>query len=211
MIQIKTFLTLPFIITALLLLGCASKPPTQVRESQFFYTYSKLQLLDLDQMNEVIQGKLENYKSTDNAEFLLDAIKICFSRPDGDSLVEKLIDKIRFSTDSGENWEKAVETLTLRAIDELKIQTAAPVDQVTYLILLDNLISEFKPEFIRQYQRPGFETRLIEKIAAAKIEVSPLAVSEIRLNLMTSVSSPSHLAQFLINEKNIKLKAKPKN
>ena len=209
MTKSATFLTLISATIALVFFGCASNPPVQVSKSRLVYTYAKLQLLDLDQMQELIQGKMNKYLETTNKEFLMDAIRICLSRPDGDSLVEKTFDSIRFRANDTENWEAAVASLTQWAISELKSESTAAVDQVTYLILLENLLAEIKKDFINQYKSPRFETRLFEKIAAANIVVSLAAKNESSLNLMSSLRSPSLLAQTLINEKNAKLK--PKN
>lgn len=207
MIKNAVYLTL---VAVFFFSGCASTPPIQSAKSRLVYTYAKLQLLELDQMNELIQGKVEKYLETRNKELLMDAIRICLSRPNGDSLVEKTFDSIRYRADSSDSWESAVEGLTQWAISELKSETTAAVDQVTYMIMLENLIVEFKQEFIRQYKSPKFETRILERIAAANIVVSKAAFNESSLNLMSAVKSPSALAQALINEKNLKLKP-PKN
>ncbi len=205
MIKNAVYLTLVTLLLSLSL-GCASNPPVQTGKSKLVYTYAKLQLLELDQMNELIQGKVNKYLETRNNELLMDAIRICLSRPNGDSLVEKTFDSIRYRASSTESWESAVEGLTQWAITELKSETTAPIDQVTYLIMLENLIVEFKQEFIKQYKSPKFETRIFEKVAAANIVVTKAAMNESGLSLMTVVKSPSALAQGLINEKNLKLK-----
>lgn len=211
MTKFAVYLTSIFTISALLFSGCASNPPIQPNKPRLVYSYAKLQLLDLDQMNEIIQSKINKYLESGNKELLMDAIRICLSRPNGDSLVEKTFDGIRYRAKSSENWNSAVESLTQWAISELKSEATAVADQVTYLILLENLLVELKKEFINQYQSPKFETRLFEKIAAANIVVSPAANNESRLNLMTVLRSPSVLAQVMINEKNLKLKPKNKS
>ena len=188
--------------------GCATKTPVQIQESQLVYTYIKLKLLDLDQMLEIIQEKLRGYKKTSNEEMLQEALKICLSRPNGDDLIEKIIDSIRYSADTNDLWGRSVEKVTQQAITALKLETTATEDQITYLILLENLLSEFRPEFIKQYKGPKLETRIVEKIAEADITVSLLARNESRLNLMNAQRSPSSIAKTLINEKNQTLKNK---
>lgn len=210
MIKNAVYLTLVMLFACLNFSGCTSNPPVQTVKSRLVYTYAKLQLLELDQMNELIQGKVDKYLETRNKELLMDAVRICLSRPNGDSLVEKTFDSIRYRANSSDSWESAVEVLTQWAISELKAETTAAVDQVTYLIMLENLIVEFKQEFIRQYKSPKFETRIFERIAAANIIVSKAAYNESSLNLMADAKSPSALAQTLIDEKNLKLKP-PKN
>lgn len=208
MTKYANFLTLVFAVSAFFSVGCTSNPPAPMGKSKLVYTYAKLQLLELDQMNELIQGKINQYLQTKNQEMLMDAIRICLSRPNGDSLVEKTFDSIRFRALSTESWEAAIDALTHWAISELRSESTAAIDQVTYLIMLENLLVEFKKEFINQYQSPKFETRIYEKIAGANIVVSQAAANESRLNLMTKVKSPSALAQAMINEKKLKLKPK---
>lgn len=207
----KNLLVLATLLTSSLMLFVAcTTAPLQMEESKLAHTYASLKMLDLEQMSEIVQRKLKSFEVTDNKEFLLEAIKICLSRPNADGMIEKIIGNIRFGLDSKEIWESAVTSVVQQAIDVLKIETTASEDQVTYLLLLDNLILEFRPEFVRQYQSPGFETRLIEKIAAAGVVVSPAVIREGRLNLMTVQKSPSSTAQLLINEKNLKLQSKVK-
>ena len=210
MIKNAVYLTFFLFFIVLNFLGCTSIPPVQAAKPRLVYTYAKLQLLELDQMNELIQGKVDKYLETRNKELLMDALRICLSRPNGDSLVEKTFDSIRYRANSSDSWESAAEELTQWAISELKSETTASVDQVTYLIMLENLIVEFKREFILQYKSPKFETRIFERIAAANIVVSKAAYNESSLNLMSAVKSPSALAQALINEKNLKLKPQKK-
>ena len=204
------YLTVVLLFAVFNFSGCTSNPPIQTAKPRLVYTYARLQLLELDQMNELIQGKVDKFLETRNKELLMDAVRICLSRPNGDSLVEKTFDSIRYRANSTDSWESAVEGLTQWAISELKSEAAAPVDQVTYLIMLENLIVEFKQEFILQYKSPKFETRILERIAAANIVVSKAAYNESSLNMMSAVNSPSALAQAIINEKNLKLKP-PKN
>lgn len=205
----KTLITaLSLLSTITLFFACASKPPAiQMSDSQLDYAYTKLKLLDLDQMLEIIQDKLGKYKSSNDVQYLVEAVTICLSRPDGDGMIEKIIDTIRYSAESNVAWERAVDAATQRAISVLRVDTTASVDQVTYLIFLDNLISEMGPEFIKQYQGPKFEKKIITKIAEANIVVSNSASSESRLNLMIKLRSPSSRAQSLINERNLKYKS----
>lgn len=187
--------------------SCGSAP-LQMDEPKLTYTYAKLKLLDLDQMMEIVQNRLKRYKKTGQQKLVEEAIKISLSRPNDDALAEKLIDTIRFSVESVEIWEIALENVMQQSIAELKIPTTAAEDQLTHLILLETLASEFRPQFIKQYQSPKFESRVIETIAQADIQVSSAAMEEGRLNMMKEPVSPSTLAQSLLNERNQKLNPK---
>ena len=144
------YLTVVLLFAVFNFSGCTSNPPIQTAKPRLVYTYARLQLLELDQMNELIQGKVDKFLETRNKELLMDAVRICLSRPNGDSLVEKTFDSIRYRANSTDSWESAVEGLTQWAISELKSEAAAPIDQVTYLIMLENLIVEFNQGQQRQ-------------------------------------------------------------
>lgn len=209
----KYFLSifLLFVSLTLLFFACATTAPVPMAKSQLTYTYAKLKLLDLDQMSELIQEKLNLYKEKPSEQLLFDAIIICLSRPNEDGLVDKLIENIQDTADSDERWQRLIEAVVDQAVTVLSTppeqELIASEDQLTYLILLENLIAEFRPEFIKQYQSPRLESKIIAKIAAAKIVVSPAAFDEGQLNLMRIQRSPSVVAQSLIDEKlNKKLK-----
>ncbi|AGH94926.1 hypothetical protein [Pseudobdellovibrio exovorus] len=180
--------------------SCASAPQVNT-PSAMTYNYARLKLLDLDQMSDLIQKRVQGYKRTDNEELMQEALELCLSRPDEDSMVEKLIDSVRFNASSEAAWEQWVEAAVEKSIAQLKNETTPAVDQVTYLILLENLIAQFRPEFLKQWEAPQFESEVIEKIAAAELVVSDAAVSERRLNLMETQRSPSRVAQDLIKER----------
>jgi hypothetical protein len=202
---INYFLSLMSLLT---LLSSCSSAPMQTSESQLVYTYTKLKLLDLDQMGEIIQDKLRRFKKSGNEELIVEAISISLSRPNDDSVAEKLLDTIRYTIEAPDVWERSIDTVVQKSIAQLKSENVAVEDQVTYLVVLQNLISEFKSQFIKQYQSPKFETIIIEKIAGAEIEVSDLAIAESRLNMMKEQLSPSTLAQSLLTERDLKLNPK---
>jgi hypothetical protein len=206
--MVKFFL-ISFVMSfnVILLSGCSSAP-VQVKAPQLSYSYSTLKLLDLEQMTELIQQKIHKYTQTGNDEVLQEALMICLARPDSDSLVEKLIENIRYSVETNNQWESAVRKVVQRGIDSLHDPSTATEDQMGYLIALENLIAEFRPEFIKQYKSPGFETRIIEQISRADIEVSKQADSESRLNLMVGRKSPSEIADELMEERTVALKAR---
>lgn len=200
-----------YLITAICILTAfhsCSSAPLQMDEPKLSYSYSKLKLLDLDQMSEIIQDKIQRYKKTGNEQLINEAITISLSRPNDDAVAEKLLDTVRFSLESAELWEKSLDEVTQKSISALKVETTAAEDQVTYLILLENLVSEFKPQFIKQYQSPKYESQIIELIAGAGVVVSDAAIAEGRLSLMKEPLSPSTLAQSLLDERNQKLSPK---
>ena len=193
----------------LFLVSCASSDEV-VGAKEAEMSYSQLKLLDLDQMTELMQQKVKVFKKTNTIEPLQQGLEICLSRPDEDSLVEKIISIVKNPLDDKSAWEASIDDLVDRSIANLKVKGVHPSDQVTSGVVLENIISEFKPDFIKQYESPGFEGRVIERIADADIEFSKSALSERKLNLMRGTSSPSRIASRLIEIRAEALKKKSK-
>ena len=187
-------------LSSLFFISCASSDVT-TSNKEIEMSYSRVQLLDLDQMSELMQQKVKQYKSSNNLEPLQQGLKICLSRPDDDGLLEKVISIVKNPLDDNDAWESTIEDLVSKSIGMLKANGVHPSDQVTSAVILENIIAEFKPSFFKQYLSPGFETRIIERIASAEIEFSKAAQSERKLNLMRSTSNPSAIAQLLIANK----------
>lgn len=188
-------------ICGFFLVSCASSD-TVTADREISFSYSKLKLWDLDQMSELLQQKVKQFKKTNTLLPLEQGLEICLSRPDEDSLVEKTISIIKNPLDDNNAWESTVETLVDKSINRIKSNGVHPSDQVTAGVVLENIISEFKPDFSKQYESPGFETRIIERIAAAELEFSRAAAKERKLNLMRTSLSPSGIAERLIEQRN---------
>ena len=192
-----------------ILISCASSTvATGAKEIEL--SYSRLQLMDLDQMSDLMQQKVRQFKSTNSLEPLQEGLQACLSRPDEDGLLEKVISIIKNPLEDNDAWESTIEEIVTNSIRLLKSEGAQPSDQVTSAVVLENIIAEFKPSFFKQYLSPAFETRIIERIATAEIEFSKAALSERKLNLMRSTSTPSAIAQRLIEIKIADMKKKSK-
>lgn len=196
-IILKTFCLSAFFI----LTSCASNS-VSTDTPQLAYTSTRLKVMDLEEMTDLLQGKAKEFKKTDNSQFLKDGLLICLSRPDEDSVIEKVMSSVKTPLEDHGLWESAVEELVDNAISSIKNETANGADQVTYSVALENLISEFKPQFVKQYKSPGFEARIIEKIAAADLSFTSQAKAERGLNLMRSSLSPSMIAKRLVEHRN---------
>ena len=184
-----------FVVTA-----CSSKPPRD-ESAKLPVRYSYLKILDLDQMTGLMQDKAREYRQGENSQNLKDALLLCLARPDEDALIEKTIGIVKTPLEDSGLWESSVEELVEQSLAGLKEAKIGAVDQVTYSVVLENILSEFKPQFIKQYKSPGFETKMIEKIAAADVELSFEAKNERKLNLMKSGFSPSQVARRMIEHK----------
>jgi hypothetical protein len=180
--------------------GCASSHGGK-EKSQLERPYTQLKVMDLDEMSALLYEKAREFKKTEDPAPLQKGLLICLSRPNEDGLLEKVISIVKTPLEDSDNWESSVNTIVDQAVSALKSETVSAADQVTYGIVLENLVAEFKPTFQKQYQSPGFETKVIEKIANADIEYSNRAIADRKLNLMRGLVSPSQFAKKLIERK----------
>ena len=172
-------------------------------QAGLLFNYSQLLLKDLDQMNEMVLEKVEESKKTDSGKNvpLKEALQSVYARPNDDQMIDKVVAPLRTQLDELDEWEKTLSQLTDEAINALKNPKAfKPVVQVTYMIFLENLLSEIKPYL----KTNGFERKLAERVRNAKIEVTKEAANERSLRTMKKSTSPSELASKILNEVPVK-------
>lgn len=199
-------------LLALALSACSSSPSSSTNSSfnmvetiQIEQTYKSLKLLDLDQMTDLLYEKANDYKRNNRVQALREGVLIAFSRPNEEVILDKIISIVRNPLEDLDEWEGTVEQMVGQSVQTLKSDSSPGADQVTASVILENVLSEFKPMFIKQYQSGGFETSIIERIAASDVRFSKQAIQEKKLNQMKSGLTPSQLAQKLIEIKNKKL------
>jgi hypothetical protein len=160
------------------------------------FNYSQLATKDLDQMAKIVQNKIKesNKYGGDRTIPLKEALQAVYSRPNEDALIEKIQPQIKSALDENNAWEKSIRQLTKEAIGALKNPKAfSPVVQVTYLVFLENIISEFKPK-----NQNDFEKSILTQIKDAKITLSKEATQERLLRVMKESKSPSELAEIAL-------------
>lgn len=169
-------------------------------------TYHKLALKDLDQMNEIVSSKIKESKKSYAGKTvpLKEALQAVFGRPDEDNMVEKVLSPLKTELEGQGAWEKSLKELTTEAINALKNSKNFKAEvQVTYQVFLENLLAQLKPDL----GKGGFESKLVEKIRDAKLEISPAAQSERKLRMMKTPVSPSEIANMILKE--TKVQASP--
>ncbi len=203
------------IIAAVLAFGfsaCSGKPTNSsgssfamVETIQIEQTYKTLKILDLDQMTDLLYEKANDYKRNNRLQALREGTMIAFARPNEEVILDKILSIVRSPLEDADEWEGTVEQMVGQAVQTIKDGNAQATDQVTASVVLENVLSEFKPAFVKQYQGGGFETTVIERIAASDLRFSKQAEQEKKLNQMKSGLTPSQLAQKLVEIKNKKL------
>lgn len=161
------------------------------------FNYSQLAVKDLDQINKLVNEKIKESKKTSSGKFipLREALQAVYSRPNEDSMIDKVVAPLRSELDNLDAWEKTIRQLTDEALGVLKRSgTFTPPVQVTYALFLHNLLAELKP-YIKE---KGFERQIVEKIRDAHVDVSKEARHEIKIRMMKSLLSPSDVANQIL-------------
>ncbi len=170
---------------------------TQVQAGLLF-NYSQLALKDLDQMNKLVRGKVAEAKRSggDQSIPLKEALQAVFSRPNDDFMSEKILPTLKAELEERDAWESSLQALVKEAIGALKNPRAfKPVVQVTYLVFLENLMAEMKPQLAEDFER-----KMFQQIRDSKIEISKEAANERRLRVMKETLSPSQLADKFLKD-----------
>jgi hypothetical protein len=187
-----------YLITLLLLCGLNAT-------AGLLFTYHKLALKDLDQMNSLVSDKIKESKKSSSGKIvpLKEGLQAVLGRPNEDGMVDKVINPLKNELDDHDAWEKTIEELAQEALNALKIpKNFKPDVQVTYAIFLENLIAELKP----LAHKGGFERKIIQKISDAKVEVSKESQKERKLRLMKNPISPSEVASLVLQSTKVEEK-----
>lgn len=169
---------------------------SQTAVAGLLYHYGVLSTKDLDQMAKLVQTKIRESKSAggDSSIPLKEALQAVYSRPNDDFVIEKVQQPLRTALDEEEKYEEVMGELVTEAIGAIKNPKAfKPVVQVTYVVFLENVISEFQPRL-----NQPFELKTVERIRDAKIEVSREAKGERLVRVMKENKSPSEIAKTVL-------------
>lgn len=172
------------------------------------YNYGALSTKDLDQMAKIVQTKIQESKSAggDSSIPLKEALQAVYSRPNEDFVIEKVQQPLRTALDEEDKYEEVMGALVTEAIGAVKNPRAfKPVVQVTYVVFLENVISEFQPRL-----NQDFERKTVERIRDAKLEVSKEARGERLVRVMKENKSPSEIAKNVLERYDEEQKEKAK-
>ena len=165
------------------------------------YIYSDLQMKTYDDMSErIINYVLEANKiskaDVDGAKaHLKDALQLIFSRPNSDNMVSKLTPLVRTPLKNIDAYEATVDEIVTTTLDDIKNAKSSVRVLATDFIILENVLSEFKPDV----KSNAAVKKFFVKIREAKIEVSQKVKSELRMRAMLKApTSPSEIATRIL-------------
>lgn len=180
--------------------------PASARSSDtLIYAYNRVAVKNLDQMNRIVRAKIRESRTAggDRRVALTEGLQAVFARPNDDFMIEKILPPLKSELEDLGAWESSVRQLTtdsLRALSKNeKFKTHA---LVTYAVMLENLMAEFRPRAHLE-----FENALFVQIRDAKVKLPPEVRQERKLRMMREVREPSELAATILAE----AEKRPKN
>ena len=185
------------------------------------YKYSDLQTRDYDEMRTMVLDLLNKAESGSESaaqddgessvddqqamEYLRDAIKLILSRPDQDNVVSKLIPDVRKKLNEFNSYYDTMASLSAEAIKGVGKDKLSSAERATYLVILQNMMSELNPEINGKDE----VRKIFEKIRDAKIEIPRPVASNLFMGSMRKIESPSETAKKALSKAE-KTKAKSK-
>jgi len=170
------------------------------------YPYNRLALKDLDQMNKLIQDKIQESRRSkgDQTIPLKEALQAIYARPNEDFMIEKILSPVRNELEEHDAFESSMRALTKEALGALNNpRPFSAVVQVTYAIFLENVVAEYRPK-----ASETFEREILEQIRKGNVKITKEAANERRLRMMKNTLSPSELAEQALKEYEDAQKAK---
>lgn len=184
------------------------RPPLGPR-GRLEYDSSQLMLKSSDQVNELIQKRTKKAAAAQAAQtvdddegirsepeaiaYLKDAMRIALSRPDQDGFRAAAFSRLdRELADLSANQEVLV-SLSDEAIGVLQSEEAATNVKATYVVLLENLMAEIRPDLKRPWAR-----KIVENVRDARLEISDAVKRQQLMKTMARPTSPSETAASIL-------------
>ncbi len=124
---------------------------------------------DIQSKQEIeVNDKAEIFSEPEAVSSLRDAMRIVLSRPDQDGARSKLFNKVRQEMNDLHSLDQSLKDIVNEAISGLKTKNINIKYEETYLVLLNNFLSEVRPEVD---SNTTFKT-LVEKIRDSDITIS---------------------------------------
>lgn len=174
------------------------------------YDSQRLELKNSEQMANLVQKKIRKAQaiqtrvssgddgalevSPDALAEMRDAMRIVLSRAgDQDGARADLFGRLRRELNDLNSYEEVLIELVDESISELKSNRASTNEQVTYVVILRNLLAEIKPE-----AKVAYAQKLIEKIRDSDLKISEAARKRHLLRSMSRIESPSETAASIL-------------
>ncbi|MEK7356840.1 MAG: hypothetical protein AAB250_10345 [Bdellovibrionota bacterium] len=151
----------------------------------------KAQDIQAKQEEDDDQGTVAEPEALDQ---LRDGLRIILARPDQEGARSTVFARLRSELQDLAAFEDVLNELTQEGIGALKDDQAPSRIHATYILILENLMAEIRPDLPRNKKLRG----LVEDIRDARLEVSDELTNKQRLRTMTNPVSPSETAKRIL-------------
>ncbi len=203
---------------SLALVSCASNSASQRTESggktNVEHDSASLQMLNAEQMNAMVMKKIKRAHAIqakqdvdddrgliaepEAVDQLRDATRLVFARPDQDGSRENTFARLRRELSDMNALDDVLRDLSKEGVEALKGDSRhSPREQATYIILLENLMAEIKPEV---GTNAGFR-KIVENVRDADIKVNERVRNQQLMRSMSRPVSPSETAAKILPKK----------
>lgn len=167
------------------------------------YNYADLQMKNFEEMQSRINARIKQAElasSTNNkmaTVILRDALQLIFSRPNNDNMVSQLVPPVRTLLKNLEVYESTLNEISIDMIKEITNQKQKAQVRGTSLLVLNNLMSETKPEA----KNNEAIRKIFIMIRDAKLKVADDVKGEMHLrSMLHAPPSPSDVAKKILEE-----------
>ncbi len=170
------------------------------------FKYNELLIKDYDEMSDMVSKLLADSETLRNDESggdetaandkLREALRLIYSRPNSDNMVAKLTPEVRKQVLMTQTYEQVAQDLAHEAIHNLKDEKAAASVRATAFFMLENILSELRPEIGQNEKAKA----VVESIRDAKLKVPEAVDKELRLRGMFKLKNPSLTAKEILKK-----------
>ena len=162
-------------------------------------TYKVMAIMDSTQLTQLVQKHIEKSKrATNRVQSLKDILKAVLSRHDKDDSLSTILPLIKSELDDLKSYTPVMISLANAAVATLQKPEDVPaVQQVTQAIILENIMSELRPEIKKKKEVAA----MFARIRDAKIELTDECKGERKIGLMQGSVSPSKIAEKILEIK----------
>lgn len=172
---------------------------TSFAQTRTLFAYHRLATKDLEQVDRYIREKIQASRKNEERKeaHLLEAMLALYGRPNSDNLIEKVSSGLTSELRSTELFEPVTKTFITEALSAIKNKNndVTPDAVVTYLIMLENWILEFKSQITDSEVEKFFV-----QIREAKIQITSMARQASQTHMPYRLVNPSDLASRLLKE-----------
>jgi hypothetical protein len=190
--------------------GSVTSTHFKAGQAKIEYDSNQLMMMNAEKVGDLVHKRIKKSqeiqaKQTDDddagiqaepetIDLLRDAMRILLSRPDQDGARANMFATVRRELSDFNELEPVLDSLVGEAVAGIRSSAATTRQQTTYVVILNNLLAELKPEVGAN----AISRKIIEMIRDAKIQIPEKVRQQQLLRSMSQPISPSEAAAKIV-------------